>query len=106
MIQAGKLRNRIKIEQGAEAQNSFNEEVLTWSTFATPSASISPLNGRELFDAQQRYAEVTHKVVIRYLAGVVPKMRVNFGGRLFDINAVLNIDERNIELQLLCSEIV
>ena len=105
-MKAGLLRHRIKIEVGAETQNSFNEEVLDWSTFATRSASVSPLKGRELFDAQQRYSEVTHKIVMRYLAGVLPKMRVSFDSRFFDINAVLNIDERGIELHLLCSEIV
>jgi hypothetical protein len=48
---------------------------------------------------------VTHKVTIRYLPGIVAKMFVNFNSRLFNIEYVMNDEERNIFLDLLCVEV-
>ncbi|MGH2670864.1 MAG: phage head closure protein, partial [bacterium] len=72
------------------------------TTFASGlSALIQPLGGRELIAAQQIFAEVTHRISITpFVAGVLPKMRVNAGGVLYDVGAVLNIDSRNRELEI------
>lgn len=67
-------------------------------------ASIAALSGRELYKAQQVVAEVTHEVVIRYLAGVKANMSVLFNGRTFDIVDVSDPDEQRVELRLLCLE--
>jgi SPP1 family predicted phage head-tail adaptor len=77
----------------------------TWQTFqAAIPCSISPLSGRELFAAQQFNSQVTHSVRLRYLAGVTDQMRVKYGTRYFTIHYLRNLEERNIELELLCSE--
>ena len=44
------------------------------------------------------------RIIIRYLSGIVPKMRVKYGSRIFDILSVINVSERNRELQLMCRE--
>jgi SPP1 family predicted phage head-tail adaptor len=105
-MQSGKLRHKVLIESAAEAQDSFGEPDPTWSTFGTAWAAIAPLTGREAVTAQQIDAQIDHKVTIRYLAGVAPKMRVKFGSRIFNIISVANIDERNREIQLLVTESV
>jgi SPP1 family predicted phage head-tail adaptor len=67
-------------------------------------ASVRPLQGRELYKAQQLVAEVTHKVVIRYRVGVKSNMTVLFDGRVFDIQYVMDPDEQKVELWLFCLE--
>lgn len=101
---AGKLRHRVTIQRMTETQNDYGETTQTWSDFAVSDASISPLSGREAFQAMQMQADVTHKVVTRYVAGVTPRMRLTFGERLFNIESVINSEERNIQLELLCKE--
>lgn len=103
-MRAGKLRNVIEIQRYSEAQDSYGEMIRGWTTDITAHASIEPLNGRERFEAQQIIPDVTHTVIMRYQADVTPKHRVRFNGRTFNIMSVLNIDERNRELQLLCKE--
>ena|ERR1043166_7876409 len=103
---AGTLNRYVVIEQATETQNARGEAVPTWSTFATVFASIEPLSGRELFTAQQRVADVTHVVRLPYQPGVLPKMRLNYNGRLFNILTVLNLQEANRKLELLAREIV
>lgn len=103
-MRAGKLRHLVTLQSPSTARGSAGGTVDAWSDVATVHASIEPLQGREFIAAQQGQARVSHRVTIRYRAGVVPSMRVSFGARLFRIEAVLNTGERNIEQQLMCLE--
>ena len=103
-MRGGGLRHRLTIERKSITQNELGDPVESWSTFAQRWASVEPLRGREFFDAQQVNAEITVRFRLRYTEGVAPEMRVNFDGRLFDVRAVVNVDERKAELILMCSE--
>jgi SPP1 family predicted phage head-tail adaptor len=105
-MRIGKLRHRITIEQVTETQDANGTPIETWSCYATVQASIEPISGREYFDSQMVQADITHRIYCRYLAGVIPKMRVKFQSRTMDIRSVINTKERNAELQLMCSEII
>ena len=105
-MRAGQLRYRITIQQATEAQDSFNQPIATWSTFAQRYAELLPQSGREFIAARQIVPELQHLVNLRWLAGVTPKMRVTLGARTFDILAVLDLEGRNRELQLACRELV
>jgi SPP1 family predicted phage head-tail adaptor len=103
-MEGGRLRYRITIQQAVATLNSFGDAVLSWSEFATRWASVEPLSGRELWQAQQVAADVTHRVSLRRLDGVTPKMRVLFGARVLNIIFVRNVESRSIGLELLCQE--
>ena len=108
-MKAGELRHRVKIQKLDEAQGGTGEILkgdADWSDFAERWAAVEPLQGRELFIAQQVSAEVNIRVRLRHLGGVTPRMRILFGGREFDIKAVLNPLERKRETELLCKELV
>jgi SPP1 family predicted phage head-tail adaptor len=103
-VNIGKLRHRIAIERVTETRDTDGSVIETWSTYATVQASIEPISGREYFAAQSTQADVTHRIGLRYLSGIIPKMRVKFGSRVFEILSIININERNRELQLMCRE--
>lgn len=103
-MRAGDLNKRVTIERRATTQDTFGGQDATWSTVAVVWAGIQPMTGRELFAAQSVESEVTTQIVMRYQAGITAKMRVNYSGRLFNIHAVLDENERHRELTLLCSE--
>lgn len=100
----GKLRHRITIQRQVNEVNDYGAPVTIWKNVATVWADIRPLSGREYFSAQQVQSEVTTQIWIRYHQGIVPTMRIKFGKRLFAIVSVINAQERNITLQLLCKE--
>ncbi len=54
--------------------------------------------------SQEESHQVAHRVRIRYLSGVLPTMRITWGSRTFDIHAAPNTEERDIEMELLCTE--
>lgn len=103
---AGKLRFPATVEEVTETKNSYGESTVSWSTRSHTRASIRPLNGREYFDQAKAESEVSHKVVIRYEDGITTKMRINYSNRIFDIQSILNVDERNRQLTLMCLESV
>lgn len=106
---AGKLRHRVYIQRATEAANTYGEMVKTWASIYRVWASVEPLTGRELERAQQVSAEATTRVKIRYTDDVTVGDRILFGTydqRVFEINAIVNPDERNVELHLFCSEAV
>jgi SPP1 family predicted phage head-tail adaptor len=105
-INVGKMREQISIVQPSTTQDAVGGTQLGGGTVLTTCwAEITALSGRDALAAQQ-YAElVTHQVVIRYLPGVASRQVVMFGARQFEIQAVINPDERTKKLILLCVEV-
>jgi len=103
-MQAGKLRNYITIQQPAETHNTNIELIETWPTFTSCWAEILPLTGREYWASKQVVSEVTGKIRIRYIAGVTTKMRVIDGSKTYDIEAVIDVENRHEKLELLVKE--
>jgi SPP1 family predicted phage head-tail adaptor len=103
-LKIGKLRHRVTIEQVTETRDADGSVIETWATYATVQASIEPVSGREYFAVQSTQADVTHRIYTRYVSAVVPRMRVKYGSRIFEILSVINTGERNRELQLMCRE--
>ena len=105
-MRAGPLRCRITIETPVETQGADGSIVTAWETFATTWASIEPLIGREYFAQEREQATVSHKIRMRHLRGITHKMRIAWELRIFEIESVLNVGERNREIVLMCSESV
>lgn len=97
-----RLRHRVTIQTA-----TITNDVEAWAdTYTSVPAAVEPLHGKEYWEAQKISAEVTVRITIRYRSGILPTMRVKWGDRIFRINAVLNINERNRELQLMTTEVI
>ena len=72
-----------------------------WAAVEAISASTF---GKKVYSAQQETSEVTHLVTIRYLDGVKASMLVWFRDRQFHIEAIIDPDEQQKVLFLLCIE--
>ena len=108
-LRAGQLTRRMRIQSRASTQDTFGGPNLVWTDVATVWAEIQPLTGRELDRAQRMASEVSHQITVRYQAifadpKVVASYRTLYKGRVFNIHASMNEDERNTVLILLASE--
>lgn len=107
-MQAGKLRQKVTIQTLASAspqQDATGAPDQSWTAHLTDIwAAVEPLTARELLAAQEFHAEVTTRIRIRYRSGITHLMRVVFGTRYYDIKAVIDREEANRELELLCTE--
>lgn len=103
-ISASDLIHEIVIEEPVQTQDATGGVTTAWTTFVEAYASIKWLRGREFFAAQQFSAERWCRVTTWYVEGVNERMRVNFGGRIFNIRFVNNVNERDEALELMCTE--
>lgn len=103
-MRPGTLRHRVEIQALTVTEDDIGNQVYEWQTIATVWASVEPLKGREYWAAAQIQAETTVKVTIRYLAGITTAHRVEFGEKLYDIQSIIDPEERNRELILMCKE--
>lgn len=104
-MRAGELRHRIVIQLNTPTRNTFNEEVASWSTFATLWAKVETVGGAETIDQKAAAALRSHVFTVRCYPGLLPEMRVSWDSRYFDISAVLD-DNLKRETKLQCSEVV
>ena len=103
-INPSELRHSIVIQSVARVSDGAGGQTETWSTQTTAYASIQPIKGYQKFQAMQTETPITHKIKMRYQAGISTQNRIVFDGRTFDVVEVLNIDERNIVLHILAME--
>ena len=107
-IRAGKLRTHITIQVNSAAgtRDTRGQELETWVTFAKAWAQIVEYTrgSREIEAAQQRMANQWWNVLVRFVDGVKPKMRILWGTRILDIQTAVDPDQRRHRLLMLCLE--
>jgi len=102
-MQAGRLRHRITIEQKSVQRGAQGGEVVTWTAFAANvPAEAEPMSGREYVTLRAGQADITIRFRLRYLAGVNPAMRVNWNGDPYEIEDVIDVRGRRVQLELMC----
>lgn len=100
-----KMRHRITLLKPTGAvKNSMSENVPEYIEVMTVWAFVAPKTGREYDEAQKLRAETTYNVMTRYFPSITTDMRILFRGRILRIESVLNIDEKNEQLQIVASE--
>jgi SPP1 family predicted phage head-tail adaptor len=76
-------------------QDSYGEEIKTWSDVATVWAERKELRGEERWAAQQTQAKIEAVYRIRWMAGLTPVHRlIDADGRVYDIQVALEIGRR------------
>ena len=103
-LSASDLTHRITIQAITEASDGAGGFTASWADFTQAWCSIRPLKGYERFQAGQKETPVTHKIKMRYQAGITTKHRILYGTRVFNIKEILNVEERNITLEILALE--
>lgn len=83
-----------------------------WETVCLRWCDIKPLTGREYTQAQQVQSTVTHRIRTQYVPDAKSSMRLaKLSGetgeptRLFNVESVVNVDERNRWSEWMCEEV-
>jgi SPP1 family predicted phage head-tail adaptor len=103
MIDPGRLRERVTIQQATERRNGLGETTQEWATFAERWASVDGLSSREFLLQGQQQTEISHRVRLRYVPGLKQTMRIVWRGRVLEITTLLEHANRS-EHELLCQE--
>lgn len=104
-MRSGLLRKRITLQRSTSTQNSLGEDVVTWANLGSRWASVEPLAGREFENAQQNVSRIETRFITRYTTGITSKNRIVFDNVNYEIESIINVDQRSRELEILCSRI-
>jgi len=104
-MRAGRLRHRLDLQSPTHA-NTVGTITTTWGTVATIWGSIEPLRvySKEFYGSALYNADMTGTIIIRYTADIKPDYRILFETRTFEIISIINIDEKDKEMQLMVKE--
>ena len=106
---SGERLHRVTLETpGTPAPDGSGGYTESWQPIAGPLfARIAPAVAADLerLAASTVVAVATHVITIPYVPGVTTTARVVFGARHFSIAGVSDIEERQIQLILLCVEL-
>jgi len=105
MSRAGKRCKLITLQKIAhtvsdegEAIEAVDEGVQVW-------AGIEPLTAREQWVADNNQATTTHMIAILYRDDVTTRWRALWNNRIFNFDSVVNLEEKNIELEIRATEV-
>lgn len=105
-MRPGPMRHRVTLQQRATGTDAAGGVLNTWADFATRWASMDRAAGREVWDSAQRSGRVPAVFRMRYLAGVVPAMRLLFDGHVYNILSAVDQEGRRAELVITAEELV
>lgn len=101
---AGELRQRVTVEVAAQTRNAQGGFIETFMPEGDRYAKIEPLSGREFFEAQRVDSDITHQITMRNYSGLTTSHRITYGSRTFNIESVINTDERDWKTVVMCRE--
>lgn len=101
---AGRYRYAATVQRRTGERDDSGGLLDNWIAFASVRLGLEPLRGREFNSAGRVSAETTHLIYMRYLTGLTPDMRILFGTRIFDIQAIIDIDERHRDFEITAIE--
>lgn len=102
-MQAGRLRQRVRIEQATETRDAFGATLQSWEELATVWAEVLPQVGAEGFatDSAVERTVQSYTITIRYRRDMTTKMRAVWNGKTMDIEKVADPTggRRTLELE-------
>ena len=101
-MRAGKMDRRVVLQTATESRDAYGQSISTWSTTYTVWADVFPLPYTEQFEGDRKTEQTLYKVRMRWVTGIVPTMRMVYGGYNYDIVSV-NEGNRQEYLDLIVS---
>lgn len=103
-MEIGKLDKRITFCKYGEYENELFQTEQGLEVIKTVWARIEPTRGREYQEAQRIRPELTYKIITRYHRNITQDMVIQYREKYFQIISVINVSEKNKELEIICIE--
>ena len=106
-MQAGRLRDRLVVQNPTTTRSPTGQPVKTWSDTETIWAEVKGISGREQMFAGAELAEATIRVWIRFRHDVTAASRLKvltgpFKGAVLNVTGMPIPDAKGSQLEILC----
>lgn len=104
-LTAGSLRNRVTIQRPVYTTRPDGGRDTAWSDHIVDMpCKVLPRSGVERLTAGRLEADISHRIFARFGHDILTSDRVSMAGRLMQIVAVINIEERGRWLEISANE--
>jgi SPP1 family predicted phage head-tail adaptor len=100
----GSLNKRVVLQHSTKSSDLMGGFLLAWIDVATVFAALWPTSAAEQVQAMQNTMTISHRIRMRYRSDIKPSWRIKFGNRYFAIVSIINPNEKNEVLDLMCKE--
>jgi len=83
----------VEIQEVTSSPDAMGQPTISWGTTQSAWAQILPLTARELYFTKTVRPETTHRITLRYFAGLTSANRLKMGSRIFNILGLINENE-------------
>jgi SPP1 family predicted phage head-tail adaptor len=105
LVPIGRLRQRLTLEAPAEVDDGAGGVSRSFVALATVWAAVIPTAAVEIAEADRVSQRVTHRITLRWRAGVTAAMRFTKGARVWRIMAATDPDGTRRRLDCLAEEV-
>ena len=103
MIQAGRLRHRLKIKKPVEVRQTDGSLLRTWFTYATRWGNIRNETGRELLESDRPQDRTRCVISMRGMEELRESHLIEDGPFRYGIESIADRDELGAEVTVLCA---
>jgi SPP1 family predicted phage head-tail adaptor len=98
----GDLKHRIALQYQTKVADGMGGFTVVWVDSATVWAAIWPVSAAETIQAAQTTMTITHRIRIRYRAGIKASWRIAWDSRYFNIVSIVdpNMDHRWLDVMV------
>jgi SPP1 family predicted phage head-tail adaptor len=107
-MRIGDLNKRIDVQAQTKVPDGMGGFTTTWVSMLTPgttiAAAIWPVSAFETVQANSTTMIISHKIRIRYRAGIRSGWRIVHAGKNYDIKGSIDLNMAHRWLDVLCKE--
>lgn len=104
-MQSGKRRSRIVIQSPVKTKANGGGYTTTWADFGKPVwAAIETMKTFEKQAAQAAWPGADSTITFKFVAGLLPTMRIVYDGKIYSILGINDVDERHRNHELTCKQ--
>nr|WP_278335927.1 phage head closure protein [Clostridium indicum] len=98
------MKKRVTIMRYKDTPNELGNTVSTLQRYKTVFAEIRPIRGREYLEYYKDSNSLEYKITIRYIPDLLSSDVLEYHGRQFLINSIINVEEQGYIQEVMCTE--
>lgn len=104
ILNAGRLRDKVTFLQYVDSLDEYGRSVPKLQEYKTVWAEVKPMRGYEYLEYYREKNKVLTKVTCRYFEGCDESMVVRVNGKLHEVTAVIDVENRHTALEVMIQE--
>jgi len=103
-MRIGDLSRRLTLQRPVSTSDGMGGVSVVWTTDSIVWGALWPVSATERIQSQAPTLVISHRVRIRYHGTIAPDWRLKYGNRYLSVVSIVNTNESDRQLDLMCRE--